>query len=389
MAKTTSFLLLAFGLLILSAFVTYAEISVPDVPEPVCAGGWDVRGVYYPKELGGCCRGAGCCEFEAFKDSPACIYSCTTVDCCVGMQCCQFPKYKDHPMCSCKGIECCQYKEYANSLQCTCTGLECCKVPEFSDSPVCTCKGQDCCIYQEYASDPNCECVGLECCELDEFKINPMCSCTGTECCKYEEYEGEPECKCTGEECCELEEFKDTPLCVLTQTPVEEECNAADVPDCPLGGAFHGDIPMLRNPSILGGGLCRGACGPDCPKTCNNVPSGVTKCIPDTKGKCFYTCTYENVISCGVNDACVVHDQCYDKCAAKGETEMCIDIPGPWWNPFNWIYLRFDFCHCACDYGCASKYGFDCLNFMNGEGPFDYRQLYSDMPKISGPFKSC
>ncbi len=388
-AQAASFVLSVIWLLILSALVIHAQFpSVPPVPEPTCVGGWNIHGEYYPKELGGCCTGVECCQYEAFKDSPACTLGCTDVSCCVGMQCCQYSEYKSNPMCSCSGLDCCIYEEYTNTPLCDCSGLECCEFNEYSDFPFCTCSGIGCCIYQEYAGDPSCECVGLECCELDEFQFHPMCSCKGTECCKYEEYEGTPACKCSGLECCELEEFKDTPLCVLNQTPAEE-CSAADAPVCPLGGAFRRDIPMLRNSFVASGSLCRGACGPDCPKTCINVPQGVEKCIPDTKGKCFYKCKYENVVSCGVHDACVVHDNCYDKCAENGEKEMCIDVPGSWSDLWNWIYLRIGPCHCACDYGCVSGYGFDCGNWINGNGPYDYFQLYSDKPEISGPFRSC
>ena len=145
---------------------------------------------------------------------------------------------------------------------------------------------------------------------------------------------------------------------------------------------FTADVPMVRNPPIASGSLCRGACGPDCPKTCVNIPNGVTKCIPDAKGKCFYKCTYKNVVSCGVANGCVVHDNCYDDCAAKGEKNDCTDI-------FAWFSLRPATCHCGCDIQCVLNHGFDCKNWMDGLGPYDYFQLYSDKPERSGPLKSC
>lgn len=291
MAKIHLFLVLALGFLILSVPLVYT-LAIPDVPDPTCAGGWNIHGEYYPREQGGCCTGTECCQYEAFKDSPACVPP------------------------SCSGLDCCQYDEYKNT-------------------PLC--------VVSPPPSEDN---------------------CSGTECCQYDEY-------------------ADTPLCVIQ--PTEEEC-AQNPPDCPTGGVFN-DAPALRDTFIPGGGLCRGACGPDCPDTCVNVGT-VTKCVTDSKG-CAYTCTYENTVSCGVHDACVVHDSCYDVCAAKGETSLCIDAPGPWWNPLTWLGMTFGPCHCACDYGCASNYGFDCLNWMDGNGPFDYRQQYSDKPIQEGPFKSC
>jgi len=174
--------------------------------------------------------------------------------------------------------------------------------------------------------------------------------------------------------------FKDTPQCVVNQTP-EDYCNPADAPECPTGGAFS-DVPMLRDPHIGSASLCRGACGPDCPKTCINIPSGVEKCIPDNKGKCFYKCKYNNVISCGVSDGCTIHDNCYDDCAAKGEKNLCNDLGA-------WVALRPATCHCGCDIACFGKYNFNCFNWMDGYGPYDYFQQYSDEPEITGPFKSC
>ncbi len=236
-------------------------------------------------------------------------------------------------------------------------------------------------------------CSGFECCQYDEFKDSELCqdtpnpsSCDGVECCQFDKYKNDPFCTCKGLDCCQYEEYNSTPLCVVP--PTEEEC-APNPPDCPTGGVFN-NAPALRNTFIPGGGLCRGACGPDCPDTCVKVGE-VQKCVADSAWKCFYTCTYSNTVSCGVHDSCVVHDDCYDACAANGETALCIDLPPNLsWNPLTWLLIKFGgLCHCACDYGCVSNYGFDCRNWMNGLGPYDYRQLYSDKPVRSGPLKSC
>jgi hypothetical protein len=200
-----------------------------------------------------------------------------------------------------------------------------------------------------------------------------LCSCTGKDCCRYEEYENTPDCKCSGIECCQYEEFKDTPLCIVSPTPDEDEC-APIPPECPIGGGPGVSAPMLLDPAIASESKCRGACGPDCPKSCEEMEDK-TICMPDSKGKCFYVCTYSNVLSCGAHDGCETHDDCYDACAAQGEDRMC--------------YLA-GLCHCACDLGCYFKYGpGSCWDWMNGNGDTQRHQLYSSPPLRSEPLKAC
>ena len=90
-------------------------------------------------------------------------------------------------------------------------------------------------------------------------------------------------------------------------------------PTCPIGGL----APLLRDPHLPSGALCRGACGPDCPSSCAAQPN-VTLCIPDSTGHCHVSCTYSSVIECGSHAGCREHDACYDRCAAiLGETSLC------------------------------------------------------------------
>jgi hypothetical protein len=234
-------------------------------------------------------------------------------------------------------------------------------------------------------------CSGTECCKYAAFRDNPLCgstpapqeTCSGTDCCKYDKYKNTPLCvvsdtpaaehECSGLDCCQYEEYENTPLCVAEPTPDEDECAGAR-PECPVGGWAGGKAPMLLDPDIASGSKCRGACGPDCPDTCVKVKDQKI-CISDSKGKCFYTCTYHNVLSCGISDGCEVHDDCYDACAAEGEKRMCL----PW----------FGTCHCACDLGCVFKYGLTCLDWMNGKGPMERHELYSSPPLRSEPMKYC
>ena len=126
-------------------------------------------------------------------------------------------------------------------------------------------------------------------------------------------------------------------------------------------------VPHLKDPGYYSGGLCRGACGIDC-------PSG--RCIqkPDieieVKGG---TCTYRNVIECKTHEGCREHDACYDWCAERGEP----GIIGP--------------CHRQCDLRCSDLVGtssFDCLKWAGltcfddsmTSVQYDGVMLFSDPP---------
>ncbi len=69
MARLFVMLCMAMALL-LSAGIIQAQ--VPEVPDAVCAGGFTASGEYIPKEQGGCCQGAECCQYEAFKNNAGC-----------------------------------------------------------------------------------------------------------------------------------------------------------------------------------------------------------------------------------------------------------------------------------------------------------------------------
>jgi outer membrane protein OmpA-like peptidoglycan-associated protein len=134
-------------------------------------------------------------------------------------------------------------------------------------------------------------------------------------------------------------------------------CGAA--PPTPVGGT----APLLTNPGIGSGSLCRGACGSDCPTTCT-AQADVNLCLPDSSGTCHYTYTYQSVQECGSHIGCRVHDSCYDLCGP--------DI--------------YDSCHRSCDWNCFSTHGASqCNEWRQGNGPFDSRLRYSNAPIILGP----
>ncbi|MCX6669511.1 MAG: hypothetical protein NTV25_06875 [Methanothrix sp.] len=143
-------------------------------------------------------------------------------------------------------------------------------------------------------------------------------------------------------------------------------CESTVAPKCPIGTL---GAPMLRNPQIPSGSLCRGACGSDCPGSCTPRPD-MTICIPDSTGKCYFNCTYTGVTECGSHLACREHDDCYDQCATEeGET----DILGP--------------CHGRCDDNCTRDYGYlSCGRWALGYGPYDRMLTFSNPPTLTGPF---
>jgi len=59
--------------------------------------------------------------------------------------------------------------------------------------------------------------------------------------------------------------------------------------------------------------LCRGACGPDCPGSCEELQT--TECISATR---YLTTLY---FQCGTHEGCRVHDQCLDECFAQYDPE--------------------------------------------------------------------
>ena len=101
---------------------------------------------------------------------------------------------------------------------------------------------------------------------------------------------------------------------------------------CPVG--ING-APLLINPNLKSEGLCRGACGSDCPTgRCDNLGDIV---LPnrDNTG----TCTYTAVVSCPAHQGCQEHDACYDYCEDHGYSSL------------------IDTCHLQCNTRCFIKYG--------------------------------
>jgi len=136
-------------------------------------------------------------------------------------------------------------------------------------------------------------------------------------------------------------------------------------------------FPQRRTPTIASGGLCRGACGPDCPDSCVGV-GPITTCHYDAASGCHAECEYTDVISCYTHQGCRVHDDCYDQCAQAGEMDLCgcpqracllgsVCPPGV--------------CHCACDTECCNAFNSATCGLWamgNRRAPTDGEFFYTD-----------
>ncbi|MGB7001836.1 MAG: rhodanese-like domain-containing protein [Halobacteriota archaeon] len=102
-----------------------------------------------------------------------------------------------------------------------------------------------------------------------------------------------------------------------------------------------------RDPGIPSDALCRGACGGDCPITCDNLPD-TRICVSD--GEHDFVCSYK-VITCGSHLGCREHDACYDACATVIFPSICRRL---------------------CDSNCIEDYGMiNCSRWALGLGPYD------------------
>jgi hypothetical protein len=96
------------------------------------------------------------------------------------------------------------------------------------------------------------------------------------------------------------------------------------LPACPIG---EGGAPALENPGIASGGLCRGACGIDCPSDrCEGLgPHGMIGdfylYMGDFGDHELY-CVYPSTIECKTHKGCRDHDACYDQCAENGYKDV-------------------------------------------------------------------
>jgi len=77
----------------------------------------------------------------------------------------------------------------------------------------------------------------------------------------------------------------------------------------------HGLVESALGPN---GSRCRGACGADCPEGAA-LPGGGTNCEVTLDHECLEGGLRQDWVlyRCGSHPACVMHDQCYDDCAAQ------------------------------------------------------------------------
>lgn len=139
-----------------------------------------------------------------------------------------------------------------------------------------------------------------------------------------------------------------------------------------LAGSLQGKQTEVdlkpRDPGIQSRGLCRDACGSDCPQTCLQKPDLVIN-VPDETGNNYYSCTYPGVVQCGSHRACVKHDACFDRCVSE---EHETDESG--------------WCHMKCNVDIFNEYGMSAKDWINGRGAFDHNLTFSYPAVQTGPF---
>ncbi len=117
--------------------------------------------------------------------------------------------------------------------------------------------------------------------------------------------------------------------------------------------------PKLVDPGIPSGSKCRGACGPDCPDTCQQVGTYTERV---EAGGCSLTIEFPNALRCGVHSACIEHDRCYD---------WAHDQASPW------LARR------ACDELVRREHGVEHgVSWARGRGPYDRWWYFSDPPQL-------
>lgn len=114
---------------------------------------------------------------------------------------------------------------------------------------------------------------------------------------------------------------------------------------CPIG---TNGAPLLIDPGLSSGALCRGACGMDCPdERCDLLTDGtgaatpITIAIQNPRG----ICTYGNVLECPTHTGCQIHDDCFDVCTERYHMNSMTDT-----------------CHMNCNLDCVHAYGlYNCV----------------------------
>lgn len=132
-------------------------------------------------------------------------------------------------------------------------------------------------------------------------------------------------------------------------------------------GGTYGPGPRLggpldvyqRDPGIVSGATCRGACGPDC-ETCQTTPEYFYT-DPDTG----ITWQYTNWQECNMHEGCRQHDAAFDWAAAEhGEVGKYA------------VLMRW---HMAANLECACNYGlFQCAGWIKGKPPYDGKLFFAD-----------
>ncbi|MCK4392452.1 hypothetical protein KAX17_06065 [Candidatus Bipolaricaulota bacterium] len=147
------------------------------------------------------------------------------------------------------------------------------------------------------------------------------------------------------------------------------------VPRPPVPERDGYDVPLPKsNPDLASGSLCRGACGSDCPDTCEPQGDMVLHERDLYNDGLYYRITYPGVIRCGTHEGCRWHDACFDRCVEEYDETGDYDA-----------YVGD--CHTRCNLQVAADHGAtQGLKWAAGDGPYDGYLLFSDPPIWEGPF---
>lgn len=155
--------------------------------------------------------------------------------------------------------------------------------------------------------------------------------------------------------------------CVLMKNtaPVTAQAEVFEVP-------LLAEIPFNQKGPC--GSRCRGACGIDCTLS-NCTVEDVFRCFTDAAGENTGYGIQVKRYTCGVHQACVTHDACYDDC---NRAYGCHTFWSAWCShgtrPGN------------CDGNCFADWGYtQCVTWARGKGPFEQSRRVFDYTDSGDP----
>lgn len=148
--------------------------------------------------------------------------------------------------------------------------------------------------------------------------------------------------------------------------------------------ALRQSLSILDPPTLIDsfgpcGAKCRGACGIDCEFTNCGAPESVWECEKDEDGQNTGNKIRYDVYECGVHEACIAHDGCYDYENAfwgcEGAGSWAAAIRRHW---IDWLKPGVPRSIKSCDSKCIADYGIDqCMEWALGLGPYTSQRVFA------------